>query len=226
MFVSLFMGLFGSAFAEDVVPQVDPSEKDIIAEVDAAFGEYFVGPLASVLFWDVMFWDNTLADGEGVGTIVDGQYVLSYDKSYQLQEQFSAPKESLTIRLNKPVSTTNDFFTWTITQTPERTLSASIPYTTVPTLEVELIPLEEWEGDVPEATPVEAGKERFVTEALTEKGLPIFVDRKIAGKEEVEPLPPYEVVAVTMPVSMEKFPIEVGASVWVDSKKEDQKAAE
>ena len=226
MFVSLFMGLFGSALAQEPVPQVDPSEKDMIAEVDAAFGEYFVGPLASVLFWDVMFWDNTLAYGEGVDTIVDGQYVLSYDKSYQLQKQFTAPKESLIIRLNEPVSNTNDFFTWTITQTPERTLSASIPYTTVPTLEVELIPLEEWQGDVPEAAPVEAGKERFVTEALTEKGLPIFVDRKIAGKEEVEPLPPYEVVAVTIPVSVAKFPIEAGTSVWVESKKEDQDATE
>ena len=183
MFVSLFMGLFGSASAQEVVPPAVPPESDIIAEVDAAFGDYFVSPLASVLFWDVMFWDNTLALGEGVGTLVDGQYVLSYDKDYQLQEQFTAPKESLTIRLTEPVSRTNDFFTWTITQTPERTLSASIPYTTVPTLEVELIPLEEWQGAVPEAVPVEAGKQRFVTEALTEKGLPIFVDRKIAGKD-------------------------------------------
>ena len=49
---------------------------------------------------------------------------------------------------------------------------------------------------------------------------------KIAGKEEVEPLPPYEVVAVTIPVSVAKFPIEAGTSVWVESKKEGQKAAE
>ena len=222
MFVSLFMGLFGSASAQEAVPP----EKDLFAEVDAAFGEYFVAPLASVLFWDVMFWDNTLPLGEGVGILVDGQYVVSYDTVYQLQKQFAAPKESLTIRLAEPITNKNDFFEWTISQTSERTLSASIPYTTVPTLEVELIPLEEWEGAVPEAAPVEAGKERFVTEALTEKGLPIFVDRKIAGKEEVEPLPPYEVVAVTMPVSVAKFPIETGASVWVESKQVDQNAAE
>jgi alanine or glycine:cation symporter, AGCS family len=218
MFVSLFMGLFGSASAQEALPP----EKDLFAEVDAAFGEYFVGPLASVLFWDVMFWDNTLPLGEGVGILVDGQYVVSYDTVYQLQEQFTAPKESLTIRLTDPITNKNDFFEWTISQTSERTLSASIPYTTVPTLEVELIPLEEWKGVVPEASPVENGKERFVTEALTEKGIPILVDRKIAGKEEVEPLPLYEVLAVTMPVPLDKFPIETGTTVWVESKQDVQ----
>ena len=89
------------------------------------------------------------------------------------------------------------------------------------TLEVELIPAAEWaeqKGNLPSAPEVEQGKERFVTEALTEDGIPVLVDRKIAGKEENEPLPPYEVLALTVPVSSEKFPIKEGTSVWVESK--------
>ena len=35
-------------------------EQDAFAKIDSAFGKYFVGPLAGVMFWDVWFWDNTL----------------------------------------------------------------------------------------------------------------------------------------------------------------------
>jgi AGCS family alanine or glycine:cation symporter len=48
----------------------------------------------------------------------------------------------------------------------------------------------------------------------------VLVDRKIAGKEESEPLPPYEILAVTVPVSMDRFLIEGGSSVWVETKKD------
>ena len=57
----------------------------------------------------------------------------------------------------------------------DRSLTASIPATTIQTLEVELIPAAEWaeaKGDLPSAPEVEQGKERFVTEALTETGIP------------------------------------------------------
>ncbi len=217
MFVSLLIGMLGIATAEE---SVNPEEKDIFTTVDDAFGKYFVGPLASVMFWDVMFWDNSLPLGEGVGMVIDNQYVASYDKSYTLRPQFTAPQENIQIRLTEPVANTNDFFTWTIHQQADRTLTASIPATTIPVLEVEMIPVAEWEGALPAVSQVEVGHERFVTEALTEKGIPVIIDRKIAGKEETEPLPPYEILASTSPVSLEKFTIENGTSVWVEQDKE------
>ena len=222
MLVSLFAGLLGVASAEEA-PVTE--EKDIFTVVDDAFGQYFVGPLASVLFWDVMFWDNTLEIGDGVGQIVDGKYVADWTDSYTLLPQFTASQDDLTIRLSEPVVKKNEFFEWTIAQNDDRTLSASIPATTIQTLEVELIPLAEWteeNGELPSVPEVAQGKERFVTEAITETGVPLLVDRQIAGKEENEPLPPYEVLALTVPVSMDKFPIEAGASVWVEKKGEEK----
>ena len=223
MFVSLLVGALGIASAEEV-PATE--EKDIFTQVDDAFGQYFVGPLASVLFWDVLFWDNTLSMGEGVGLVVNDQYVAGFDKFYQLYPQFTAPQDRLTIRLDEPLTNKNDFFEWTISQNADRSLSAAIPATTVPTLEVELIPVAEWMENnanrvLPQAPELEQGKERFVTEALTEEGIPVVVDRKIAGKEEVEPLPPYEILPLTVAVSMERFPIEDGSSVWVEQKNDD-----
>ena len=47
MLVSLFVGLLGVASAEEA-PVTE--EQDIFTVVDDAFGQYFVGPLASVLF--------------------------------------------------------------------------------------------------------------------------------------------------------------------------------
>ncbi|MBN94397.1 MAG: alanine glycine permease [Deltaproteobacteria bacterium] len=40
------------------------------AGFDAAFGAYVVGPMASVLFWDVMFWDNDKPDGNAFPLVV------------------------------------------------------------------------------------------------------------------------------------------------------------
>ena len=50
----------------------------------------------------------------------------------------------LTIRLPEPVSDKNDFFEWTIAQNEDRSFTATIPATTIQTLEVELIPAAEW----------------------------------------------------------------------------------
>ena len=89
MLVSLFAGLLGVASAEEA-PVTE--EKDIFTVVDVAFGLYFVGQLASVLFWDVMFWDNTLEIGDGVGQVVDGKYVADWTDSYTLLPQYSTSR--------------------------------------------------------------------------------------------------------------------------------------
>ena len=59
----------------------------------------------------------------------------------------TAPEEALTIRLTEPVSQKNEFFEWTIVQNEDRSFTASIPATTIQTLEVELTPAAEWAED-------------------------------------------------------------------------------
>lgn len=49
-----------------------------IAAIDGWFGDYVVGPLATVLFFDVAFWDNTLPLGNGVGTVVGEEEITGY----------------------------------------------------------------------------------------------------------------------------------------------------
>lgn len=57
-----FLGLFtevltSRAFAQEA--ETEPSGVDrVLAAVDAVFGEYLVGPLASIFFFDLWFWDN------------------------------------------------------------------------------------------------------------------------------------------------------------------------
>ena len=41
-------------------------------------GSILLDLLASVLFWDVMFTDNALPMGDGVGLVVDGHYVADW----------------------------------------------------------------------------------------------------------------------------------------------------
>ena len=50
------------AHAEE--PGVQERAQIAFAGVDKVFGKYVVAPLGAVLFWDVIFWDNTLPKGE------------------------------------------------------------------------------------------------------------------------------------------------------------------
>lgn len=60
------------ASAQEPAEEAPSAVTSAIASGDALFGTWVVGPLAKVLFWDAVFWDNTLAPGEGVGTRVPG----------------------------------------------------------------------------------------------------------------------------------------------------------
>lgn len=48
---------------------------DEIERLDAWFGAWVVEPLAAVLFFDVVFWDDTLSPEEAVGRVIDGEVV-------------------------------------------------------------------------------------------------------------------------------------------------------
>ncbi|MDH5491747.1 MAG: alanine:cation symporter family protein, partial [Myxococcales bacterium] len=49
-------GAIARAQAADVPP--DEAAPGLLDRLDSAFGEYLVGPMASVLFYDLVFWDN------------------------------------------------------------------------------------------------------------------------------------------------------------------------
>lgn len=57
----LVLGLLGMASSAQAQAG-DAPQPDLFARIDAGFGTYVVGPLAKVLFFDVVFWDE--GDGE------------------------------------------------------------------------------------------------------------------------------------------------------------------
>ena len=46
--------------------------------VDKTFGELIVAPVAAVLFFDIVFWDNTLADGSANPANVAIPFVVAW----------------------------------------------------------------------------------------------------------------------------------------------------
>jgi len=56
--------------------------QDAFAPVDSFFGRMFVGPLASILFFDLIFWDDAITDADverAVGKVMRGQEYVSFD---------------------------------------------------------------------------------------------------------------------------------------------------
>ena len=56
VFVGLFLSL--PAWAQEPAEEAVPLGTKILEAMDAAFGEWFVGPLAAVLFWDLAVWTD------------------------------------------------------------------------------------------------------------------------------------------------------------------------
>jgi len=57
----------------EAAPEAEPEAARgdaAFAGFDAAFGKYVVGPMAAVLFWDVVFWDNDEEDGNAFPLVV------------------------------------------------------------------------------------------------------------------------------------------------------------
>lgn len=60
------------------------------ASVDAFFGEWLVGPMYRALFWDLLFWDDELPAGEGIGQKVGDERVVGHDdRGYLLRTERS-----------------------------------------------------------------------------------------------------------------------------------------
>jgi AGCS family alanine or glycine:cation symporter len=89
--------------------QAAPQERTLWENADAAFATYVVGPFATVLFFDLMFWDNTLPPGTGVGNYVeaDGKrwLIQSYDENgYVYRPVTTAPRMEVIPKLVEPIT--------------------------------------------------------------------------------------------------------------------------
>ena len=94
------------AQATDSEPEAPPSFTD---ELDKAFGTYIVGSLAMVMFYDVVFWDNTLPLGDGIGTLVESDGITEEvtghtDAGYTYQKRYTVADPVLV--LTQPVTKT------------------------------------------------------------------------------------------------------------------------
>ena len=112
--------------ADNAKKKIVPKEEVGFFEVlDNNFGKWFVGPLASVLFFDLMFWDNTIEKKNAVGMIldpkknedgevIDGTEVMKWTKKkgYKLVRRFKVPVADVKGTLNKAVENKNDVFSY------------------------------------------------------------------------------------------------------------------
>jgi AGCS family alanine or glycine:cation symporter len=55
------------------------AEDSVLERLDAGFGAYFVDPMASVLFYDIVFWDNDLPPEAADGQVVGDRRYVSHD---------------------------------------------------------------------------------------------------------------------------------------------------
>jgi AGCS family alanine or glycine:cation symporter len=95
------------------------AEPGLFDAADAKFGEWVVGPLASVMFYDVMFWDNTLPLGDGIGSTVTvddvPHEVVSYEEGgYVLAPLLEGTVEDVVPVLETPVDQTLGTLTVTL----------------------------------------------------------------------------------------------------------------
>jgi len=83
------------ALAEEAAPAEEMSLRD---KADAKFAEWVVGPLASVMFFDIWPFDNRITGKAAVGYTLDGDRVITdWDpsKQYKVQAQWAAAPSRL-----------------------------------------------------------------------------------------------------------------------------------
>ena len=99
--------LLCSSTAQAEEPTEEPSFFD---KTDAAFAEHVVGPLASVLFFDIAFWDNSLTKGDGLGETVGDERVVDWseDDGYVFQQVLRAPVAELEARVTGEIEVTDE----------------------------------------------------------------------------------------------------------------------
>jgi len=80
--LALSVSVAGPAWADDA-PAPAPS---VLERVDAAFGKYLVGPLFTVMFFDLVFWDNSLPQGALPAAADDSAPMVGDEEVVKYQE--------------------------------------------------------------------------------------------------------------------------------------------
>ena len=195
-----------SAFAAD---GNTAEQKSTFEAIDGFFGQYFVGPLASVMFFDIYPFDDTLALGEGVGTVVDGQKVIAFqDDAYQLSTVYELDESEVVPTLLEPIQNENPIFTWTL-EIHDSQLVAIIPsgsYEQLP--KVKLESLDGYEKDLSNIMGQrDPSKRYFVTTELTMPNVPVVFAQDIIDPQLEDVIegsaPTFELIPSTVPVSID-----------------------
>jgi AGCS family alanine or glycine:cation symporter len=107
LWLTLLVLLSAPAMAQEDAPAEE--EASAFDAVDAAFGKYLVGPMATVMFFDVVFWDNELPVGvvpegpDGGPFLVDGAEVLEADgEGYVVVDRAEGPLADAVVVLPEP----------------------------------------------------------------------------------------------------------------------------
>lgn len=105
----------------------EPSEGSWFDAADATFAEWFVGPLATVMFWDIAFWDNTLVEGDGLGSDVGAERVTDWspEEGYTFQALVTAPADELVGVVTGEIEVEGDI-TWYLTRTDDGQLEGHV----------------------------------------------------------------------------------------------------
>ncbi len=111
MTLLLISALFSSpAHAADECPPEPEPELSTWEKADGQFAKWVVGPMGSVMFFDLVFWDNELAAGEGIGTVIDGrcpgdpqrEAIDHSDQGYTFQDTLTAEADEVAVQLAEP----------------------------------------------------------------------------------------------------------------------------
>jgi len=120
LFIALFLAtsLLGATLApRPAVAQDAPEEAEptVFDQADALFAQWVVGPLATVMFYDLVFWDDELSVEEATGMVVDGKKLVRHDgEAWWVREQltvadawrvFEAPEQRALGQLDARVRT-------------------------------------------------------------------------------------------------------------------------
>ncbi len=163
------------------------AEATVWSKANDAFAQYVVGTLASAMFFDLTFWDNTLAADKAVNTVQGAHYVTGHDptRGYTLRERFEAtdvvryvdtPETVVLGRLKAKVRTASKKG---VDGRPSWQLVANVPAQDVDLAAIGLEPADE-------TTP----KEELVVETSQLAPFQVLVNRVTARTEELDvPLP-------------------------------------
>jgi alanine or glycine:cation symporter, AGCS family len=148
--LSLSIGIAGTARAEEPAA-AKAEEESVLTKVDAFFGATFVAPLASVLFFDLAYWDNLLPHEAMVNTKTDDGFTIrAYDdaKGFSLQksEELKTPFGTLGRSFSPGTIIPLGPVTAKITNQTDKGFAAEIQAKTVSIAEQPTIAIKDWKG--------------------------------------------------------------------------------